>query len=87
MNDMTRYSIQIISERKNEKKAELKASKERIRGLAHDLFSPPETKNKMNLLMNHVNAATAAYYGIKTGVKICRRIKETLYGKKHKILP
>ncbi len=86
MSDITKYSIQIISERKNNKKTELKASKERIYELTQNLFSPPETKNKMDLMMHHFNTGMAAYDGIMTGVKIYRRIKEIFSGKKHKKL-
>lgn len=86
MSDITKYSIQIICERKNNKKAELKASKERIYELTQNLFSPPETKNKMDLMMHHFNTGLAAYDGIMTGVKIYRRIKDIFSGKKHKKL-
>lgn len=86
MSDITKYSIQIISERKNNKKTELKASKERIYELTQNLFSPPETKNKMDLMMHHFNTGMAAYDGIMTGVKIYRRIKKIFSGKKHKKL-
>lgn len=86
MSDITKYSIQIISERKNNKKTELKASKERIYELTQNLFSPPETKNKMDLMMHHFNTGLAAYDGIMTGVKIYRRIKDIFSGKKHKKL-
>ena len=85
MNDITKYSIQIISERKSRKKDELRQSKQRIHELTQNLFSPPETKNKMDL-MNHFNTGLAAYDGIMTGVKIYRRIKEIFSGKKHKKL-
>ncbi|MDN0070911.1 hypothetical protein QVN97_02665 [Bacteroides caecigallinarum] len=86
MNETTKYSIQIISDRKNSKKAELRASKERIQELTQNLFSPPETKSKMDLMMHHFNTGMAAYDGIMTGVKIYRRIKEIFSGKKHKKL-
>ena len=86
MNETTKYSIQIISDRKNSKKAELRASKERIHELTQNLFSPPETKSKMELMMHHFNTGMAAYDGIMTGVKIYRRIKEIFSGKKHKKL-
>lgn len=84
MNEITKYSIQIISERKNNKKAELRASKEKIHELTQNLFSPPETKNKMDLIMHHFNTGIAAYDGIMTGVKIYRRIKGYFSGRKHK---
>lgn len=86
MNETTKYSIQIISDRKNSKKTELRASKERIHELTQNLFSPPETKSKMDLMMHHFNTGMAAYDGIMTGVKIYRRIKEIFSGKKHKKL-
>lgn len=86
MNDITKYSIQIISERKSRKKDELRQSKQRIHELTQNLFSPPETKNKMDLMMHHFNTGLAAYDGIMTGVKIYRRIKDIFSGRKHKKL-
>ena len=75
MKDITKYSIQSSSERKSRKKAELRQSKERIHELTQNLFSPPETKSKMDLMMHHLNTGMAAYDGIMTGVKIYKRLR------------
>ena len=83
MNDITKYSIQIISERKSRKKAEVRQSKERIHELTQNLFSPPETKNKMDLMMHHFNTGMAAYDGIMTGVKIYKRLRAVFSRKKY----
>lgn len=83
MDNNIKYSIQLVSERKAQKKAELKASKDRIQEIAQDLFSPPETKNKMDFLMHHFNTGMAAYDGIMTGVRIYKRIKSAFTRKKY----
>lgn len=83
MDNNIKYSIQLVSERKAQKKAELKASKDSIQEIAQDLFSPPETKNKMDLLMHHFNTGMAAYDGIMTGVRIYKRIKSAFTRKKY----
>lgn len=69
------YTIETISRMRAEKKEELKQSKVKMQRLAQNLFSPPETKNKMDLMMHHFNTGMAAYDGIMTGIKIYRRIK------------
>lgn len=83
MNNINKYSIQIISERRAQKKEELKTSKERIQELTQNLFSPPETKNKMDLMIHHFNTGMAAYDGIMTGIKIYKRIRAVFSRKKH----
>ncbi|MBU3838341.1 MAG: hypothetical protein H9777_08535 [Candidatus Phocaeicola faecigallinarum] len=83
MNNNTKYSIQDITERKNNKKSELSASKKKIQELTQNLFSPPEAKNKMDLMMHHFNTGMAAYDGIMTGVKIYKRLRAVFSRKKY----
>lgn len=83
MNNNTKYSIQDITERKNNKKSELSASKKKIQELTQNLFSPPETKSKMDLMMHHFNTGMAAYDGIMTGVKIYKRLRAVFSRKKY----
>ena len=77
----SKYSLEIITAKKLEKKEELRISKEKIQSLTQELFSPPETKSKMDLIMHNINSGMAAYDGIMTGVKIYRRIRE-IFGRK-----
>ena len=53
MNNNTKYSIQDITERKNNKKSELSASKKIIQELTQNLFSPPEAKKTVLRLLTH----------------------------------
>ena len=71
----TTYSVEIINQLRKEKKMELKASKEKIITIGHELFNPPESKNKMDSMMQHVNAGIAAYDGLMTGLKILRKVR------------
>ena len=69
------YTLETIAELRRGKKAELEASKELIQDLSRELFSPQESKNKFDQLMQQVNAGIAAYDGLMTGIKIFRRIR------------
>ena len=69
MNDIKpipNYSVEIISQLRAQKKQELRESKERIQLLTQELFSPQKSKNKMENMMQHINAGIAAYDGLKT---------------------
>ena len=73
MNDIKsapNYSVEIISQLRAQKKQELRESKERIQLLTQDLFSPQKSKNKMENMMQHINAGIAAYDGLRTGIMI-----------------
>ena len=54
------YSVQLISQLRAKKKQELKESKERILSLTQELFTPQQSKNKAENLMQHINAGIAA---------------------------
>lgn len=69
------YSVEMISKLRAQKKEELKESKERIQQLTGDLFAPQQSKNKMENIMQHVNAGIAAYDGLRTGIMIFQRIR------------
>lgn len=78
-----KYSLEMIAARRMEKKEELRKSKENIYNLTNRLFSPPETKSKMDLIMHNFNSGMAAYDGIMTGIKIYRRLKSIFGGRKN----
>ena len=76
------YSVEIISQLRAQKKQELRDSKERIQRLTEDLFAPQQSKNKMEKIMQHVNAGIAAYDGLRTGIMIFQRIHRFFNRKK-----
>ncbi|WP_072543163.1 hypothetical protein [Bacteroides mediterraneensis] len=76
------YSVEIISQLRAQKKQELRDSKERIQRLTEDLFAPQQSKNKMENIMQHVNAGIAAYDGLRTGIMIFQRIHRFFNRKK-----
>ena len=76
------YSVEIISKLRAQKKQELRDSKERIQRLTEDLFAPQQSKNKMENIMQHVNAGIAAYDGLRTGIMIFQRIHRFFNRKK-----
>lgn len=85
MNDIKpipNYSVEIISQLRAQKKQELRESKERIQLLTQELFSPQKSKNKMENMMQHINAGIAAYDGLKTGIMIFQRIHRFFNRKK-----
>ena len=87
MNDIKpipNYSVEIISQLRAQKKQELRESKERIQLLTQELFSPQKSKNKMENMMQHINAGIAAYDGLKTGIMIFQRIHRFFNRKKDK---
>ena len=87
MNDIKsapNYSVEIISQLRAQKKQELRESKERIQLLTQELFSPQKSKNKMENMMQHINAGIAAYDRLRTGIMIFQRIHRFFNRKKDK---
>ena len=80
----TYYTLEMIRQQRLDKKAEILQSKQRMYQLAHQLFNPPQSKNKFEGMMQHVNMGIAAYDGIMTGVKILRRVRYFFGGKKRR---
>lgn len=75
----TRYTIETIRQQRLDKKAKILQSKQQMYHLTHQLFNPPQSKNKFEGMMQHVNMGIAAYDGLMTGIKILRRIR-TFFG-------
>lgn len=78
----TNYSVEIISQLRAQKRQELRDSKARIQRLTESLFAPQQSKNKMENIMQHVNAGIAAYDGLRTGIMIFQRIRHFFNRKK-----
>lgn len=70
------YTLEIITQRRMAKKAELRASKEQIMEFSRNLFAPQQSKTKFDNIMQQVNAGIAAYDGLMTGIKIFHRIRK-----------
>lgn len=69
------YTLEMIRQQRIDKKKEILQSKEQMLHLAHQLFSPPQSKNKFEGMMQHVNMGIAAYDGLMTGIKVLRRVR------------
>lgn len=69
------YTIEEINRLREEKKNEVRQSKERLIQLGQQLFAPHESKGKLDNLMQQVNMGIAAYDGVMTGIKVLRRIR------------
>ena len=80
----TYYTLEMIRQQRSDKKAEILQSKQRMYQLAHQLFNPPQRKNKFEGMMQHVNMGIAAYDGVMTGIKVLRRIRTFFGSKKRK---
>lgn len=75
MNTKEIYTIELISQKKEEKRAEIQASQKRMQHISQELFSPTRSDNKIDSMMQHINMGIAAYDGIMTGIKVLRRIQ------------
>ncbi len=69
------YTIEEINKLREEKREELRQSKEQLQQLGQQLFAPHESKGKLDSLMRNINMGIAAYDGVMTGVKVLRRIR------------
>ena len=49
------YTLEMIRQQRIDKKKEILQSKEQMLHLAHQLFAPPQSKNKFEGMMQHVN--------------------------------
>lgn len=79
-----KYSLEAITRLRIQKKKELKESKEHILELTQELFAPQQSKNRVENLMQHVNAGIAAYDGLRTGLMVLKRIRSFFHRKKKK---
>lgn len=77
-----KYTVQQILELRLQKKQEIQKSKERIMSLTGELFAPQRSKNKMENMMQHINAGIAAYDGLRTGLMMLKRIRSFFRKKK-----
>lgn len=77
------YTIESITNLRKAKQEELRRSRQRMQSITENLFAPQQSKNKMENLLQHVNAGIAAYDGIRTGMIVLNRIR-AFFGKKKK---
>lgn len=71
----TVITLEMIAQQKAAKRKELQQVKEDIALTLHELFDPVENKGGAMGFMQHVNTGIAMYDGVKTGIKIIRRIR------------
>jgi hypothetical protein len=71
----TVITLEMISQQKAEKLAEIRASKQRIADQTRELFHPSETSGSSHALMNNFSSGMAIFNGVMTGFKIIKRIR------------
>jgi hypothetical protein len=76
------YTLELITQRRIEKKEEINQSKACICNLTKQLVAPQKSKSKIEYLMQNINSGIAAYDGIMTGLKILKRIRKYFAQKK-----
>lgn len=81
-NNQYTYSLESLAEMKAQKLAELEATKDRMAELAHEIMTPPATKNNMELWMHYASNGMTAYRGLLTCIKFFRRLRGTFSKKK-----
>lgn len=78
----TKYSLELIAQRRAEKAAELEQATEKIARITHNIVTPPKSKNTTELWMHYASNGITTFNSIITCVKVYRRIKGTLDRKK-----
>ena len=71
----TNYSLDLIAQRRAEKKAELDQSTEIVTSIAHNMMAPPENKSNSELWMHYAANGITTFNGIVTCYKLYRRFK------------
>ncbi|MGL5938680.1 MAG: hypothetical protein ACRCZY_01225 [Phocaeicola sp.] len=76
-------TLEEITRRKEELKAEIDLKERKISSLANDFFTTSPPKTKIESVMQHVQSALWIYDGVMTGIKVVRRFQR-LFEKKNK---
>lgn len=71
----TAITLEMISQQKAEKLAEIRASKQRITDTASQIFHPNNQPEENNMLINRFGSGIAIFNGIITGFKIIKRMR------------
>ncbi|MBQ8889600.1 MAG: hypothetical protein IJY59_08965 [Bacteroidaceae bacterium] len=71
----TAITLEMISQQKAEKLAEIRASKQRITDTVSQIFHPNNQPEENNMLINRFGSGIAIFNGIITGFKIIKRMR------------
>lgn len=82
-NIKTTYSLDLIAQRRAEKKAELTQSTEQVTAIAHKIMAPPQNKSNTELWMHYASNGITTFNGIITCIKLYRKMKSS-FSKKNK---
>jgi len=68
-------TLEVIAQQKAEKLEEVRKAKKEMVQTLHDLFAPVEQKGGVEGIMQQVSTGIAVYDGVRTGIKIMKRIR------------
>lgn len=74
-NPKPKFTLEMICQQKEEKLAEIRASKQRISDSVDHLFKPEESTEDSHTVMHNFNSGIAIFNGLITGFKIIKRIR------------
>lgn len=68
-------TLEVIARRKAEKLEEVRKAKKEMVQTLRDLFAPVEQRGGMEGIMQQVSTGIAVYDGVRTGIKIMKRVR------------
>ena len=74
-NQNPKFTLEMICQQKEEKLAEIRASKQRMTESMSHLFKPEASEDASQALMHNFNSGIAIFNGLLTGFKIIKRIR------------
>ena len=74
-NPKTNFTLEMICQQKEEKLAEIRASKQRISDSIGHLFKPEDSTEDSHTVMHNFNSGIDIFNGLITGFKIIKRIR------------
>ena len=74
-NPKTNFTLEMICQQKEEKLAEIRATKQRISDSIGHLFKPEDSTKDSHTVMHNFNSGIAIFNGLITGFKIIKRIR------------
>ena len=68
-------TLEMITRQKAEKLEEVRKAKKEMVQTIHELFAPVEQKGGVEGIMQQVSTGIAVYDGVRTGIKIIKRVR------------
>ena len=68
-------TLEMIAQLKKEKLNEIQQSRQNMSQTIHELFAPVEQQGSVEGIMHHVHTGMAVFDGVRTGIKIMRKIR------------